>query len=255
MSNPFTYNPKYFWLDLIYGKQELVSSLNLLNSSEIFQEAYSENKSFKRFLNIIELFIYFGLFYISSNLQAWNLLLPIIEEYNRFLENLANNEKGKELFINDKKIDFLYFFNDLKKKTDNFGELKQKIQKSNKYIDLIAEAFPTNPYQKLAKPKKEEIEEIHPKIHIFSFLLKYLCAIHFSKITIKHFEKTSNTKFENHVYNEKKFSMESIIYFCSFYAEKMYKAFKSLLYKLSIGEIFHFMEEIKQILNVIIFIV
>lgn len=203
-------------------------------------------------MSIIELFIYFGLFYISCNLGAWNLLLPEIEEYNRFLEN-HNTENGKDLFLNDKKIDFLYFFNDLKKKTDNLGELKQKRQKSNKYIDLIAEAFPTNPYQNIEKPKKEFIEEIDPKIIIFQFLIKYLCAYHFSKVTIKQCEKNSNTKFETHLYNKKKFSLESVIYFCTLSAGKMYKAFKGMLYKLSLVEMFNFIEEIKQILNVCFF--
>ena len=235
---------------MIYSKQELVSTLNLLNSSEIFQEAYSENKNFKRLLNIIELFIYFGLFYISSNLQAWNLVIPIMEEYNGFLDGL-NNEKGKDLFLNDKKVDFLFFFNDLKKKTETLGDLKQKSHKANKNLDIIAEAFPDNPYQKQEIIKHEIIEEIDPKINIFQTLVRYLAAFHFSKITIKQFEKVSSTKFESNIYNKNKFSLESVIYFCSAYSEKMYKTFKSLLYKLSIIDINVFVEEIKGILNVL----
>jgi len=249
LSNPFTFNPKYFWLDLIYTEQELVSALNLLNFSEVFQKAYSENKNFKHILNIIESFIYFGLYYISTNLEAWILVLPIIEDYNTFLDSL-NNDKGKELFFNDKKMDFFYFFNDLKKKTDSLSELKQKNPKANKFIDLIAEAFPSNHYQRQETIKHEIIEEIDPKINIFKLLIKYLCAVHYSKITIKQFEKASNMKFEKNTYDKNVFSLESVIFFCSVYVEKMYKAFKSMLFKLSFNEINAFVEEIKLILNV-----
>lgn len=236
-------------MDLIYSKQELVSSLNLLDSSEIFQEAFSGNKNFKRFLNIIELFIYFGVFYIASNLQAWSLFLPITEEYNTFLDNLSN-DKNNEFCLGDKKIDFIYFFNELKKKTEELDEMKQKGPKSNKYIDLISEAFPADPYQRQIKIKEEIIQELDPRINCFQFLIKYLCAQHFFKITIRQFEKNSNTKFETTSYNQKKFSLESIIYFCSAYVEKTQKAFKNLLYKLSINEIVSFVEEIKSILSV-----
>ena len=250
LSNPFTHNPKYFWLDLIYAKQELVSTLNLLNSSEVFQEAFHENKNYKQLLNIIELFIFFGLFYISVNLQAWGLLLPIIEEFNSFLENLNNPNSKKDLFINDKRVDFVYFFNDLKKKTESLGELKQKSPKANKYLDLIAEAFPANPYQNQPKDKDNKIEELDPRKSLFQLLIQHLASSHFTKITVKQLEKTSHTKFENNGYNKERFSLENIVFFCSAFTEKMHKAFKSLLCKLSVSEICGFIEEIKPILGV-----
>ena len=250
LGNPFTHNPKYFWLDLVYAQQELVSTLNLLNGSEVFQEAFSENKNYKQILNIIELFIFFGLFYVSVNLQAFSLLLPIIEEFNSFLESLNGPQQRKDLFINDKRVDFMYFFNDLKKKTETLGELKQKNPKANKYLDLIAEAFPSNPYQTQQGEQTKVLEEFEPRTGLFQILVMHLASAHFAKITVKQVEKTAHTKFETGSYDKDRFSLENIVFFCTSFAEKTRKAFKSLLCKLSVTEICSFAEEIKPILSV-----
>lgn len=245
LSNPFTANPKYFYLDLIYSCQELTFSLVLLANSPIYQESKVEMQS--GFVFLSEFFLFFGLYFISVSLESWILLGQIADE---LLEILRRNHNSKSMIISQN-IDYIQIFGNLRLLTEGFSDFKQKNMKSLKKNDVYSDMFHINSSAEYERNFNcSTLEEIDFKQFLFKMVIKYLATAYIKQNLKMEIKKAFEFDKDDFSYDQNQFQIENILFFIDSFEEKSYKALKCIFNKFGSGELNSYLEDLKKIINV-----
>lgn len=246
-SNPFTADPKYFYLDLIYSCQELTFSLVLLANSPIYQEQQIETQSGFIFLN--QFFVFFGLYFISVSLESWILLGQIADE---LLEILRRDHNSKNMIFSQN-IDYIQIFGNLRLMTENFSNFKQKNMKSLKKNDIYSDMFHINTSAQYEQNFNcSTLKEIDFKQFLFKMVIKYLATAYIKQNLKLEIKKAFEIIKDDFSYDQNQFQIENILFFIDAFEEKSYKSLKSIFNKFGAGELSSYLQDLKKIIKVII---
>jgi hypothetical protein len=205
----------------------------------------------------MEFLFYFGVFLIGISLNYWEGAMLLLDECSNFLKDPNSDSLGK------RSQDFKSLLENLKERMKGKSNLKLKNEKSSKYLDIIAQAFPRNPYQRPQGLKYEKdtfnLEENKNQSELLlNSILSFLLLEHFSRTILKPFEispifkaEQESSRHVNNHYDENTFLIRNLSFFVTSLEHKMLKTYKILSKLMTPVENIKVLEEVKALFQVI----